>query len=95
MNVRMLFFWRRKMNKNLFMNKIKKILENELEIKVEELSFDINLNDIGVDSIALMTIIVCLESEFDCEIEINNMIINNHSNITINDLYKALIISKQ
>ena len=64
-------------------NKIKEIIGEILDLEVSEISEDANiLDDLGADSIAVMEIVMELESEFDLEIDTED--IPNFK--TINDI---------
>ena len=71
-------------------NKIKEIIGEILDLEVSEISEDASiLDDLGADSIAVMEIVMELESEFDLEIDTED--IPNFK--TINDIV-AFIESK-
>lgn len=64
-------------------NKIKEIIGEILDLEVSEIGEDANiLDDLGADSIAVMEIVMELESEFDLEIDTED--IPNFK--TINDI---------
>lgn len=64
-------------------NKIKEIIGEILDLEVSEISEDASiLDDLGADSIAVMEIVMELESEFDLEIDTED--IPNFK--TINDI---------
>ncbi|MDF9867163.1 acyl carrier protein [Bacilli bacterium PM5-3] len=71
-------------------NKIKEIIGEILDLEVSEINDDASiLDDLGADSIAVMEIVMELESEFDLEIETEE--IPNFK--TVNDIV-AFIESK-
>ena len=56
------------MNFEIIMNKLNTIIKNELELGMHEaLEKDTQLLAIGIDSIALMSLLVYIEEEFDFE----------------------------
>lgn len=51
-------------------NKIKEIIGEILDLKVEDIKDEANiLDDLGADSIAVMEIVMELETEFDIEVD--------------------------
>lgn len=78
------------MDKKRFINDVEHILEKELEIININLNENSVFEDIGIDSIALMTIIVSLESIYNCEIGFNIDILKKRTQATLNDLYEMV-----
>lgn len=51
------------------MRKVRSIIAQELNIDEDKIQPKATLNDLGIDSLALLELIMCLEMEFDIVIE--------------------------
>ena len=57
------------MNNTEILNSIKEIMVNELAMEESDIFSEKKLQDMGIDSIQLMTLIVYIEDRFEIEIE--------------------------
>lgn len=70
--------------------KITQICNSELELEIDSLKEEDKLCDVGIDSIALMTLIVYLEEELDHEIMIDDLMSKPYDTLTVLDLISIL-----
>lgn len=70
----------------MVLNKIKSIVADKLSIKIDDITVDTTLEDLGADSLDVVEVIMALEDEFD--IEISDEVAENIS--TVGDLVEYI-----
>ena len=72
---------------------IKNIINDSLDLNIEEIKEDTLLIIIGIDSIAMMSLIIYLEEEYNIEINFDDEMIMEFSNMTIGNLINSVLSS--
>ena len=72
------------------------VVNKSEKIHIEKDKIDVNLQDLGMDSITFIQIIVCLEEEFGCEIPDSKLIVSEMDTIqkivcVLQDVYNEQI----
>ena len=71
--------------------KIKRIVEDNLEVKLGDDQLEADLTELGMQSILFIKIVVTLENEFECEIPDSKMIMKEMN--TLQKIYDAVSLS--
>ena len=78
-------------NKNEVLKKISGIINEKLHINTGELCEETLLQDIGIDSITLMTMIIYIEQEFQIKINFDENITGENASPTIKNILDLVI----
>ena len=71
--------------------KIKRIVEDNLEVQLGDDQLEADLTELGMQSILFIKIVVALENEFECEIPDSKMIMKEMN--TLQKTYNAVSLS--
>ena len=78
---------------NNVLETIKKICNDELYINIQDIvNLEVPLVKIGIDSIALMTLIVYLEEHYSTEIDMDAILLKNYNEVCLSDLIETVQI---
>ena len=82
--------------KEVTLDSVLSVVNESKHFQIDKDSIDVNLQDIGMDSIIFIQLIVSLEEEFDCEIPDSKLIMSEMDTIQkilriLKDLYNEQI----